>query len=230
MIRKSYAKANQISFTDFTRHTRMHDAPVLAAEVPPGRAHQQELRMPELEMPADTVRGENGALAFSTSGSRVLDLFFELVPHIEPEEVERLLDAAWGENAADTLKLIFQTGNSRVNDAGKMDRENFYLCLMWLWRRHQRGSDQRSSAQRCYVRGRRVGTAAARCLRDTVNRPGKVSAGQIFCFEVEWAVRPRGTRRIVLLHKTDLDAAAADGSATPERVVVSRCLPLRPVV
>jgi hypothetical protein len=109
---------------------------MLATEVPPGRAHQPELHMPECEMPADTVRGENGALAFSTSGSCVLNLFFELVPHIEPAEVDRLLDAAWGENAVDTLKLIFQTGNSRSNDAGKMDRENFYLCLMWLWRRH----------------------------------------------------------------------------------------------
>jgi hypothetical protein len=37
------------------------------------------------------------------------------------------------------------------------------------------------------------------------------------------AVRPRGTRRVSFLHETDLDAAAADGSATPERVVVSRC-------
>ena len=92
--------------------------------------------MSECEMPAGTVRGEKGALAFSTSGSRVLDLFFELVPHVEPAEVDRLLDAAWRENAADTLKLIFQTGNARANDGGKMDRENFYLCLMWLWRRH----------------------------------------------------------------------------------------------
>ena len=82
------------------------------------------------------VRGENGACALTTSGSCVLDLFFQLVPHVAPSTVDDLLDAAWNESARDTLKIIFQTGNARTKDAGKMDRPNFYVCLKWLWRLH----------------------------------------------------------------------------------------------
>jgi hypothetical protein len=88
----------------------------------------------EFVLPEGLVLGDNGACGLNSSGSKVLDLFFQLVPHVEQEHAERLLEAAWEENSLDTLKIIFQTGNARQDEGGKMDRPNFYMCLLWLWR------------------------------------------------------------------------------------------------
>ncbi|KAJ1465595.1 hypothetical protein T484DRAFT_1864182 [Baffinella frigidus] len=82
-------------------------------------------------LPTNMVEGENGAMAFEKTDSAALDFFANCVPFIEPEHLRKLLEAAWVESPLTALQLIFQTGN--VRNAGKMDRDNFYHCLMWLW-------------------------------------------------------------------------------------------------
>lgn len=45
------------------------------------------------------TRTENGALAFSSTGSALVDLFFELAPGVEASHLNGLLDEAWNEDA-----------------------------------------------------------------------------------------------------------------------------------
>jgi hypothetical protein len=87
-------------------------------------------------MLANLVLGENGQPAFASTDSAALDFFFRVVPRVSSDELIHLLETAWTEDAATALRLIFQTGNVRELDGGKMDRDNFYRCLLWLWKRH----------------------------------------------------------------------------------------------
>jgi hypothetical protein len=44
-----------------------------------------------------------------------------------------LLNSAWEECPATTVKLILNLGNVRSDGAGKQDRANFYRALLWLY-------------------------------------------------------------------------------------------------
>ncbi|KAJ1468525.1 hypothetical protein T484DRAFT_1855024 [Baffinella frigidus] len=83
-----------------------------------------------IDLPPGMIYSENGAPAFEKTDSAALDLFTNCVPGIEPQKLRQLLDAAWIESPLTALQLCFQTGSVRV---GKMDRNNFYLCMQWLW-------------------------------------------------------------------------------------------------
>ncbi|KAJ1493147.1 hypothetical protein T484DRAFT_1769336 [Baffinella frigidus] len=85
----------------------------------------------ELPLPVGMVLGENQRPAFEATDSAALNFFFSVVPDVEGDELLRLLEAAWNEDAPTALRLIFQTGN--VREGGKMDRDNFHRCLLWLW-------------------------------------------------------------------------------------------------
>jgi len=50
-----------------------------------------------------------------------------------PEHIVKMLEAAWQENAALTLKLIFQLRDIRRGEAAKLE---FYHCLSWLYKNH----------------------------------------------------------------------------------------------
>jgi len=92
--------------------------------------------MAELPLPDEMVYGEKGRPAFEQTDSAALDFFFQVVPDIQREDLHRLVEAMWQEDATTALRLIFQTGNARRDDGGKMDRGNFYRCLIWLWEQH----------------------------------------------------------------------------------------------
>eukprot|EP01063_Lacrimia_lanifica_P029758 TRINITY_DN4595_c0_g3_i1.p1 TRINITY_DN4595_c0_g3~~TRINITY_DN4595_c0_g3_i1.p1 ORF type:complete len:1018 (+),score=266.43 TRINITY_DN4595_c0_g3_i1:85-3138(+) len=79
------------------------------------------------------IAGENGCPAYASADSACVDLFFGAVPDIPTEELHAKLAAAWGEDRALTLKLIFNLGNVRKRGGGKMDRGNFYKAMAWLW-------------------------------------------------------------------------------------------------
>jgi hypothetical protein len=87
-------------------------------------------------IPEGVVIGENGCAAFEKTDSAALDFFFQVVPGIKQEELHSLLEQAWDEDANTALRLIFQTGNSRKDDGGKMDQENWRKSLFWLWDNH----------------------------------------------------------------------------------------------
>jgi hypothetical protein len=99
--------------------------------------HSQAESFPSAE--GDTLNltlGENGRVAFLSTDSAALDFFFQVVPQISSEKLIVLLEAVWDEDPHTALGLIFQTGNSRLNDGGKMDQENFHACLLWLMQNH----------------------------------------------------------------------------------------------
>lgn len=83
---------------------------------------------------AEKVRGENLELMHSSNSSALVAFFFEAVPGISARGLEDLLDAAFKENPLIALKLIFNLGSVRKRAAGKADRRNFQLALLWLWR------------------------------------------------------------------------------------------------
>jgi hypothetical protein len=84
-----------------------------------------------LDMPMGMVYGENGAPAFAKIGNAALEFFANCIPDAGAKLVCSMLRDAWEEDPTTALQLIFQTGN--VRNGGKMDRENFYTCIMWLW-------------------------------------------------------------------------------------------------
>jgi hypothetical protein len=88
------------------------------------------------DLPDGMIVGENDRAAFGSTNSAALDFFFQVVPGIEQQHLHKLLKAAWDEDANMALRLIFQTGNSRKDDGGKMDQENWRTSLFWLSDNH----------------------------------------------------------------------------------------------
>ncbi len=88
----------------------------------------------EIMKRAEMVLGENGEPVYTSNSSALVAFFFEALPGIEASEFKGLLDAAFKENPMIALKLLFNLGSVRKSTAGKADRENFQLGLLWLWR------------------------------------------------------------------------------------------------
>ena len=84
-------------------------------------------------MPDGMIIGEKGAFAHESTGSACLNYFFEIVPSVTRTRFDELLAAAWEEDQALALKLVFQTGSVRRGSGGKQDRHNYYRGLMWLY-------------------------------------------------------------------------------------------------
>ncbi|KAL7486499.1 hypothetical protein ACHAW6_012104 [Cyclotella cf. meneghiniana] len=88
----------------------------------------------EIMRRAELVHGENNEPVYKSNSSALVAFFFEAVPDIGVDGLEDLMDAAFKENPKIALKLLFNLGTVRKNTAGKADRQNFQLGLMWLWR------------------------------------------------------------------------------------------------
>ena len=89
----------------------------------------------EIMSRAEMVIGENGALAHASNSSALVAFFFEAVPGIQIDAIEKLLEAAFEENPRIALKLLFNLGSIRKNSGGKGDRDNFQAALLWLFRK-----------------------------------------------------------------------------------------------
>ena len=104
------------------------------ASVATTRAHGGEIDLEDLL--EGMVLGENGRPALKSTEDTGLDFFFAVVPSIKAERFEDLLQAAWSEDSAVALRLIFNTGNCRQKEGGKMDALNFHRGLVWLFNLH----------------------------------------------------------------------------------------------
>ena len=76
---------------------------------------------------------EKADVAFRSSTSSLVDLFYELEDVVSGERLKQLLDAAWAVDAAATLKIIW---NARSIHLGKSSRATFYRCYGWLAQNH----------------------------------------------------------------------------------------------
>ncbi|KAL7544168.1 hypothetical protein ACHAWF_007548 [Thalassiosira exigua] len=74
---------------------------------------------------AEKVRGKNGELVYASNNSALVAFFFEAVPGIAIDGLEKQLAAAFKENPTLALRLLFNLGTVRKHAAGKADRENF---------------------------------------------------------------------------------------------------------
>ena len=77
---------------------------------------------------------ENDAVAFKSTLDSCLDFFFQVIPKSSSaDSVHSLLEKAWQQDPLMALKLVFQLRDVR---SGKNDRENFIVCLEWLYKNH----------------------------------------------------------------------------------------------
>lgn len=77
---------------------------------------------------------ENGALAYETTGSRVLDLFACLNRDQPVEQVRDMVTAAWLESAYNVMRVLFYTRDCR---RGKGERRVSYIIMRWLYENHK---------------------------------------------------------------------------------------------
>lgn len=77
----------------------------------------------------------NADVAFQSTKSALVDLFFELGDSLTRDSLVKALNSAWTEDADATLKIIF---NCRSIHLGKASRETFYRCVGWLYTFHPR--------------------------------------------------------------------------------------------
>ena len=76
-----------------------------------------------LESTSHRTRTDNSAMAYDSTLSATLDAFNGLNPHASGTELDRLLNNAWQEDPALTLRLIWQ---QRSIHEGKSEKEGFY--------------------------------------------------------------------------------------------------------
>lgn len=77
----------------------------------------------------------NGDVAHVSTNDALVDLFHELTDTVDGGRLVALLDAAWAEDAAAALKIIF---NARSIHLGKSMRKVFYRAAGWLAQNHPR--------------------------------------------------------------------------------------------
>jgi hypothetical protein len=82
---------------------------------------------------------ENNAPAYSSTGSPLLDAFQGLNKYTFGQKVNEYLDESWKENAALTLRIIW---NLRSIHDGKSEKETFYRAFGWLYDNHPRTAIQ----------------------------------------------------------------------------------------
>lgn len=95
-------------------------------DAPPADAAMPEVRNPmidALKATANRTLTENGAPAYSSTESPLLDAFQGLRPHAHGDNISPLLEKAWREDPELTLRIIW---NARSIHDGKGEREVFY--------------------------------------------------------------------------------------------------------
>ncbi|WWD21394.1 hypothetical protein CI109_105879 [Kwoniella shandongensis] len=78
---------------------------------------------------------EKGALAYDSTQSPLVDLFFDLAPGIQASHLYELLDKAWKEDPLAMLKIVF---HARSIHEGKGFKEGFFRAIGWIWDEHPR--------------------------------------------------------------------------------------------
>ncbi|KAI0252129.1 hypothetical protein BJV78DRAFT_1125031 [Lactifluus subvellereus] len=78
---------------------------------------------------------QNAAPAFSSTLSSTLDAFQSLSAGMSIAKINSVLDKAWQEDPALTLRIIW---NTRSIHDGKGDKELFYKAFGWLYKHHPR--------------------------------------------------------------------------------------------
>lgn len=85
------------------------------------------------------IFGENGCPAYARPDSACVDFFFSIVPDSRPFTLTEKLERAFAESEDICLKLILNLGcvrKAKDGGGGKMDRENFFRSLLWVWQEH----------------------------------------------------------------------------------------------
>jgi hypothetical protein len=72
----------------------------------------------------------NGDVAFVSSKTPLVDLFFDLAEGFDAKSVEKTMSEAWKEDPLTTLKIIF---NARSIHLGKASKPAAYNALGWLY-------------------------------------------------------------------------------------------------
>ncbi|KAK4460390.1 hypothetical protein QBC42DRAFT_298623 [Cladorrhinum samala] len=99
----------------------------------PGSKFMEALQTPTADLAGNYMLTENDDVAFGSSTSALVDLFYELEETVSGPRLNQLLHAAWAEDALLTVKIIF---NARSIHLGKSSRKVFYRCAGWLLRNH----------------------------------------------------------------------------------------------
>lgn len=107
-------------------------------EPPPQSAFMDALLSDKKAVPTfderdDKMLTENADVAYSRSGSALVDLFYELEEVISGTQLRTRLEKAWAEDKDATLKIIW---NARSIHLGKSNRNAFYRALGWLYENH----------------------------------------------------------------------------------------------
>jgi hypothetical protein len=76
---------------------------------------------------------ENGDVAFVTTKSSLVDLFYELTETALGDCIEEVLAAAWNDDPLATLKIIF---NARSIHLGKASKPAAYHAMGWMYQKH----------------------------------------------------------------------------------------------
>ena len=79
------------------------------------------------------VLTENADVAYKSSGSALVDIFFELEEVISAARLKAVLEHAWQADSEATLKIIW---NARSIHLGKSNRNVFYRAIGWLAENH----------------------------------------------------------------------------------------------
>ena len=112
-------KTFEYSLTAFERHTDKLHPPMFDSTT----SEVRNPMMDALKATAHRTFTENGAPAYSSTTSPLLDAFQGLRPHARGDNIFPLLDRAWKEDPELTLRIIW---NARSIHDGKGEREVFY--------------------------------------------------------------------------------------------------------
>ncbi|MCJ1287301.1 hypothetical protein MMC26_006649 [Xylographa opegraphella] len=85
------------------------------------------------DAPSINQSDADDGFAFESTGSPLLDLFFELDSRTIGSSLEDILEAAWKEDSLATLKVVW---NARSIHLGKGVQDAFYKCLGWMKNEH----------------------------------------------------------------------------------------------
>ncbi|KAJ4490492.1 hypothetical protein J3R30DRAFT_91437 [Lentinula aciculospora] len=91
--------------------------------------------MDALQATAHLTFTENGAPAFSSTLSPIVDAFSGLNSFSDARKLDLLLSRSWKEDSSLTLRLIWQLRS--IHD-GKSQKEGFYRAFGWLYKNHPR--------------------------------------------------------------------------------------------
>lgn len=83
------------------------------------------------------TRTENGAFAYNTTGTAMLDFFGRIgsARSLSEYEIEAMVAVAWDENPVLALRCVFYAGAIR-GGIGLGERRAFRVCLNWLAKNH----------------------------------------------------------------------------------------------